>query len=223
VALRYCSRRALRASIRLFAAAAAFFLAAAAPLPALAPGLADPSTWDEEVFQGRTRYVLERADDGQNALLAVSEGTASGLVRRVAIDLRKTPYLNWSWRIDRAPGGLNERAPEGDDYAARVYVVDSGGAFFWRTVALNYVWSGSQEAGVAWPNAYTGNVHMIAVDGAGSPLGVWRTHKRNVRDDFRNYLQREVELIGAGAVMTDTDNAGGFASAWYGKIYFSAE
>ncbi len=67
--------------------------------------------------------------------------SASGLFKKIHIDLNKTPYFNWSWKIDRSLKGLNERSKEGDDYAARICVVKKHALFFWKTRALNYVWS----------------------------------------------------------------------------------
>ncbi len=97
--------------------------------------------WEEKEFSGHTRYQLKRRVDGVTALYAVSQASASGLFKKIHIDLNKTPYLNWSWKIDRPLKGLNERSKEGDDYAARIYVVKKHALFFWKTRALNYVWS----------------------------------------------------------------------------------
>lgn len=49
----------------------------------------------------------------------------------------------------------------------------SGGALFWRTRAINYVWSNKQSIGSSWFNAFTSNAGMIVVESglAGSVNG----------------------------------------------------
>jgi len=177
--------------------------------------------WEKVEFSGLTSYQLVSLQ-GESALRAEAIGTASGLVRKMTVDLEKTPYLNWSWRVEGALPGLEERTREGDDYAARIYVVLSGGVFFWKTRAMNYVWSGSQPAGASWKSAFTDGAMMVAVRSA-ADAGRWQREKRNIREDFRRFFGIKVTEINAVALMTDTDQSGQFAEAWYGDIFFSAE
>ncbi len=62
---------------------------------------------------------------------------------------------------------------------------------------------------------------MVAVEGKDSPTGGWQTEKRNVREDFRRWFGVDVSEIDGVAIMTDTDNSHGCATALYGDIYFS--
>jgi hypothetical protein len=179
--------------------------------------------WQRKAFKGVTEYGLVRFD-GRTVLQASSEAAASGLYRELKVDLTRTPYLNWSWRVDRTLGNLNERSRSGDDYPARIYVIVSGGLAFWRTQALNYVWSSSAEVGTHWPNAFAGaNVVMLALRSGDREAGHWVTEKRNVRDDWRRLFGDAAEQLDAVALMTDTDNAGGTARAYFGDIFFSSE
>ena len=177
--------------------------------------------WERESFEGQTDYrVVQR--DGRDVLRAESRDAASGLVRRMQVDLDQTPVIHWSWFVEQPLEGLAERTREGDDYAARIYLVQSGGALFWRTRAVNYVWSGSQPAGASWPNAYTDRACMIAVRGSADETGIWYQESRDVRADFRRCFGIEVGQVDAVALMTDTDNSGGEAIALYGEIRFAA-
>ena len=179
--------------------------------------------WEEKEFSGYTRYQLKPGADGVTALYAVSQASASGLFKKIHIDLNKTPYLNWSWKVDRPLKGLDERSKEGDDYAARIYVVKKHALFFWKTRALNYVWSSNQVRLSQWDNAYASQARMLAVQGKYSTVGQWVSEKRNVKQDFKKIFGEEINKIDVVAVMTDTDNSGRSTSAWYGDIYFSAE
>jgi hypothetical protein len=175
--------------------------------------------WKSRSFAGETRYRLE-IHAGRQVLHAVSKASASGLYREVTIDLKETPYLHWSWRVGNLLAMQDERSKPGDDYAARVYVVFSGGPFLWRTRAINYVWSSHQPAGSEWPNAFTANARMIAVRSGTAAVGQWVHESRNVYADYRRAFGEEPGQVSAIAVMTDTDNSGQTAEAWFGDIWF---
>ena len=177
----------------------------------------DVSDWEARVFSGKTLYEQVQVD-GRTVLRATSRGTASGLFHKQRIDLEKTPILEWTWRVEGTLGDIDERTREGDDYSARVYVIRSDPVFFWRTRAVNYVWASTRTVGETWPNAYTGNARHIAVRSGDERVGRWLDERRNVRADFQALFGKEVRYLDAVAVMSDTDNTGGVAVAYYGDI-----
>jgi hypothetical protein len=180
----------------------------------------DLTGWEEKSFSGETQYsIVER--DSVKVLAAHSNGSASGYVKKVKVNLAKTPILNWSWKTENILPGLNEKTKQGDDYPVRIYVVFSGGLFFWKTRASNYVWSNQQPVGAAWPNAFTSHAMMIAVESGKSMLGQWVRYKRNIREDFKRYFGTDQIQADAVALMTDTDNSGLKADSYYGNIYFT--
>ena len=75
-----------------------------------------------KVFQGKTSYTPV-SDGDRRVLRAESRKAASGLYKEVDLDPRKYPVLRWSWKIEGTIPKGNGRTKEGDDYAARVYVV----------------------------------------------------------------------------------------------------
>ncbi|HRF45229.1 MAG TPA: DUF3047 domain-containing protein [Candidatus Competibacteraceae bacterium] len=182
----------------------------------------DLTDWRNKSFQGETRYRFD-GRTGRQALLAESQGTASGLYREIKIDLSRTPWLNWSWRVDRVLNGVDERTKAGDDYPARVYVVVSGGTAFWKMRSLVYVWSSHQPVGSIWHNAYTSNARVMALQSGIKNVGHWISEKRNIRIDFQQLFGDEIDSIDVVALMTDTDDSGQSALAWYGDLYFTAQ
>ncbi|MCG8429478.1 MAG: DUF3047 domain-containing protein [Chromatiales bacterium] len=177
--------------------------------------------WEEHEFKNRTQYQLQQSD-GQQIIKAQSSNAASGLFKSITVDLNRTPYLNWRWRVDKVLNGVDEQSKEGDDYPARIYVVKEG-FFPWSTKAVNYVWSSNQPTGTRWHNVYTGNARMIALQSGDRQSGQWITEKRNVKEDFKALFGDEFDKITTVALMTDTDNSGQQATAYYGDIYFSAD
>jgi hypothetical protein len=174
--------------------------------------------WEKKVFQGETVYrpVLE---EGRPAVKAESRSSASALIYRVSFDLKTYPRLSWSWKIGRTIGKGDERTKEGDDYAARVYVVFPS-VLFWKTRAVNYIWANRLPRGDFLPNAYTGNAVMVAVESGDGNAGRWIDEERNLAEDYRRAFGEDPPKVGAVAIMTDTDNTGEQAVAWYGAIRF---
>jgi hypothetical protein len=179
--------------------------------------------WKAKVFKGETKYSLSNVDN-VNVLKAESNASASGLFFEQKIDLELTPFMNWRWRVETPLTRLNEQEKSGDDFAARVYVVVSGGVLFWNTKAINYVWANTTPKGKTWPNPFAGDrAMMVAVRSSGDKIGTWYTEKRNIREDFKKLAGEDIRFIDAIALMTDTDNAAGKAVAFYGDIYFTKD
>jgi hypothetical protein len=179
----------------------------------------DLDGWETKRFDAQTDYRLVPGEAGE-VLRADSVASASGLFKKLRVDLAKTPVLHWSWRVKNLIQGADERSKGGDDYPARIYVVFSGGLLFWRTRAINYVWSSSQPVDSEWDNAYTGNAKMVAVAAGPDRLGEWVDEQRDVAQDCRRLFGEDPGPADAVAIMTDTDNTGRQATAWYGDIWF---
>ena len=200
-----------------------------AALPALAeplvlawPSPDEGGDWEIEEFEGETRYSVVEVD-GRRVLEAHSAATASSLYLEREIDLTRTPILEWSWRIEKPLAVDDERIKDGDDFAARVYVVAPGEGLFGLPRAINYVWANRAEVGQSWPNPFTSKVMMVAVHSGDGDAGTWQTYRRDVRADFLRLFEMEVEELEGIAVMTDSDNCGQSARAWYGEIAFHPE
>lgn len=181
------------------------------------------SAWESVQFKGETHYFPGESG-GEKCLRAESDRSASGLMRKERVDLEKTPYLNWSWRVERFPESLNERTRQGDDFAARIYVIVDGGLFFWKSRAVNYVWSRHEPVGENWSNPFAGdNSRMISIASGKTQPTLWRSEKRNIQEDFQILFGASMDHIDGVAIMTDADNSHSRSVACYRDIYFSAE
>ena len=177
--------------------------------------------WQDKILSGSTHYQIVTLNN-ERVLKAESHSSASGIFKEQRIDLLKTPYLNWRWRIENRLGKLDEQSKSGDDYSARIYVLIDGGWAFWKTKAINYVWANNTKKDAVWPNAFAGkSAMMIAIRSKEDQTGTWYQEKRNVLDDLKQQFGSDIRYIDGVALMTDTDNAKGNAIAYYGDIYFS--
>ncbi len=180
------------------------------------------SNWKPIKFSKQTRYDFFDLD-ATRVLRAYSQGAASGLIYKQKIDLYKTPLLNWCWRVDHSLSNRHEKLRDGDDFAARLYVVVDGGYLPWRTRALNYVWTNQLSVNELWKNPYGGkSAMMLSVRSNDSPTKTWFSEKRNVYKDLKRAFGSDIRYINAIAIMTDTDDTAGTALTYYGDIYFSA-
>lgn len=181
----------------------------------------DIAEWPTRSFEGETRYSLE-PQAGQQVLRARADGRASAKYLEREIDLSETPYLGWCWKVSTIYTGLDETTKAGDDYPARVYVVNKTGLLPWQVQAVNYVWSNNQPVDSRWVNAFTDRAQLMALQSGEAEVGQWVAEVRNVREDFATLFgSRPDELVGV-ALMSDGDNAGGDATAWFGGLRFSA-
>jgi len=172
--------------------------------------------WKEKSFKGWTRYEVVQ-EDGERCIRATSDASASALYYEIDFDPREYPLLTWRWKVNNIVAKGDEIKKEGDDYAARVYVVFPS-ALFWRTKAINYIWANKLTAGQAVPNPFTSNACMIAVQSGPTLVGQWMEEKRNLLEDYHKCFGEDTPKAGAVAIMTDTDNTGEKAMAWYGPI-----
>lgn len=181
------------------------------------------SGWRQKVFAGETRYQLEQIE-GKQLLTALSEHSASAFFLEKKVDLTQTPILNWSWRIEQRLNPGDEETRAGDDFAARVYVIKNGGIFFWKTTAINYVWSYQHNKGDIWNNPFAGAAaRMFSIRDTMDKLQHLYAEKRNIREDFKQLHGLDITSVDGIAIMTDSDNSGQRALAMYGDIYFSAD
>ncbi len=200
-----------------------------------------PSDWKPLTFkkvERHTTYSLVK-DGGTVVVKAVSESSASGLVREIKIDPKEYPIVQWRWKVENVLKKGNVHIKEGDDYPARLYITfeydPSKLNFFERAkfgairllygqyppiAAINYIWESKAPVSTFVPNPYTDRVMMIVVESGETRLNEWVSHKRNLYEDFKKAFGYEPPMISGVAIMTDTDNTGERAIVYYGDILF---
>ena len=169
-----------------------------------------------------TEYQIGSNANG-NFLRAEAEGQASGLGKEIKINLDKTPFINITWKVENNLNGINERSKKGHDFAARVFVVKKTGITALSNRAINYVFSSNEDIGENWNSPYTKNSIDYVLSTTNINDNEWITVKSNVKNDFKNLHNLDVNEINGVAIMTDTDNSKMKAVSYYQNIYFSPE
>ena len=208
---------------------------------AAAEGAALPDGWKPLTFkkiEKHTAYTLVK-DGGTVAVKAVSEASASGLTREIRINLKEYPVVQWRWKVANVLKKGDVTKKEGDDYPARIYITfeyDSSKVGFFDKAkyesvrlfygqypplgAINYIWESKAPKGTVLPNPYADQVKMIVVESGAERLNQWVNEERNVYEDYKKAFGGEPPMISGIAIMTDTDNTGETATAYYGDIVF---
>ena len=172
--------------------------------------------------KGKTTYTFGSNENG-NYLKAEAEGKASGLGKKVKINLIKTPFINITWKVEKNLSGIIENSKKGHDYAARVFVVKKTGVTPLSNKAINYVFSSNNSVGENWPSPYTKKSIDYVLSTTNEHQNEWVTVKANVREHFKNLHDLDVKELNGVAIMTDTDNSKLKAISYYQNIYFSSE
>ena len=185
--------------------------------------IASVDDWTERKFAGSTAYSLKTIK-GKQALSANSNASASMLYKKVKIDLRKTPYLNWQWLIDNTITAEDgEQSRKGDDFPARVYIAIKPALLEIKPRALTYVWASTSPQFASWKNPYTNNVAMLALQSGKQKSQQWISEKRNLKQDLEQAFGEPVDFIEGIAVMSDSDNTKTTTNAAFSDLFFSVD
>jgi hypothetical protein len=145
--------------------------------------------------------------------------------------------LRWRWKVSNVFAKGDARSKSGDDYPARIYVAfefQPGNAGFFERAkrkavevmfgealpgnAINYIWANRLPIGEWVNNPYTDKTRMLAVSSGADKAGDWVSIERDIMADYRKAFGDEPPAIIGIAIMSDSDNTGEQASAWYGDI-----
>jgi len=205
------------------------------------PGDAMPTGWQPWTlsrFKKSTEYKLVDAE-GRTAVKAQADASASGLVHKLDLDPQQYPLLSWQWKVDGLIKTADNTTKHLEDSPVRVVVSFAGDVdslplddrMFFDNVrlltrqqlpyaTLMYIWENRAPRNAVLPNLHTTRIKMIVAESGRDGVGAWQDITRNVYDDYKRAFGEEPGRITAIAVMTDTDNTGENARAWYGDIVF---
>ena len=205
-----------------------------------APAGTLPQDWHAQNFPDiKLHTAYEAVPDpihGQ-VVRASANASASALLRKLTLDAHEYPTLRWRWKADNLIAGGDVRRKDGDDYATRVYVsfaYDSARVSVLERArygvarllygeypphaALNYIWDAKAPVGTLVANPNTARVQMFVVESGPARLHEWLSYERNILEDYRRAFGEEPPPISGIAIMTDADNTGESAVAYYGNV-----
>jgi len=206
-------------------------------------GATIPAGWSPiKINEQKKPTVYDLVDDqGTIVLHAVADGAASLVGHRVAFDLKAAPVLSWRWKIAQLIPTADNSVAGKEDSPARIVLEFDGdksklsladkstlatGKFLSGRelpyATLMYIWSNNEPVGKVIRNPRTPRVQMVVASSGAGGVGAWQTLSRNAVDDFRGAFGEDPGRLTGVAVLTDTDNTGEKAEAWYGDIQFQS-
>jgi hypothetical protein len=219
----------------------------AVPLPAVGrfsfaqPGDTLPSGWRVWQLSGLKRPTEYRLVDheGRTVVFARSRGAASGLVYPISLDPNEHPYLHWHWKVPALIASADNTRRQTEDSPVRIVITFDGDksklpleerlfaeqfkAFTKQEfpyAILMYIWENRAPIGTVIENLHTARIRMIVADSGEDGVGKWRAQTRNVQEDYRRAFGEDPPRIRTVGIMTDSDNTGTDAEAYYGDIIF---
>lgn len=188
-----------------------------------------PGDWRLLTFpsiSAATRYVVVRDSVHGQVVEAQSTEGAGGIGRSLSVDPQKYPILNWSWKIADTIDGSSLEYKSGDDFPARVMISfksDSSRRRGLKDNILSYVWATTEPVGSVAINPIHSNIQTFVAASGNERRGDWIAMSRNLVNDYRVAFSEEPGTITGLVLMTDSDNTGSEARAWYGPIWLSSD
>jgi len=198
-----------------------------------------PDGWKQILItptKRRTRYSIEK-EKCDGCLKAEADGAASALYKEMNVDPRSYQILSWKWRVGGILKDGDAHYKNGDDYPARIYAAfefEPDKASTLEKIrhrmlkslygieppgnTITYIWANKLPKGEMLANAFSDKVMMIAVESGDARAGDWVSEERNVYEDYKRLFKDEPPLLRGVIVMTDSDNTGSNAVAWYDDI-----
>ena len=202
---------------------------------ALPPGW---QPWILSRFKRPTAYRLVN-EQGRTVVSARAESSASGLIHPLKLDPHSYPQLHWHWKVDQLIQKADNTQKHLEDSPVRL-VVSFGGdidsleirdRMFFDNVrlltgqqmpyaTLMYIWENRAPLETVIDNRHTSRIKMIVAESGRERLGQWQEVTRNIVEDYKRAFGKYPGPITSIGIMTDTDNTGDNAHAWYGDIEF---
>lgn len=178
------------------------------------------------------RSLVEQG--AQPVLRIKADAAAGGLLHPLDLPGDQPWQLSWQWRTEQKLQQARFATREGDDYAARVYVLldyplDSlsfvtrqklrlARTFFdpeLPAATLSYVWDNRAAPGSHARSAYSETVEMMVLRGPEAPLGQWLSESRDLHADAIAAFGSAPRRILGVVFAADSDNTGESADSYF--------
>jgi hypothetical protein len=144
---------------------------------------------------------------------------ADGISHGADIDLAKTPFINFQWKVLRHPNG--QIGTRKNDAAVKVQLDFGRGGRVSRRV-LSYIFDPKAKAGV-WhdDSSIVAKNRALVLDSGDENLNQWLARSRNVFEDYRRLYRSEPRPIQNVVVFCDSNDSDSEAIGLCAPISFS--
>lgn len=194
--------------------------------------------WQHMPLPGKslTSYRPLRVE-GREALEVQAKSSASLLRKRQNVAPDDLGTLRFSWKVPQLIESADMARRDAEDAVVRVVLTFDGDRSRLSArdhmlselaqvmtgeplpyATLMYVWCPTRAEGSVIHNPRTDRIRKLVVESGPQRLNQWLDYERNIKADFlAAFGEPPGRLIGV-ALMTDSDNTGAQALAWYGPV-----
>ncbi len=194
--------------------------------------------WTVRPIQGSDVRYEPLQEEGRRFVRATSVKAAAFYQRHVSFDVRRSPWLEWDWRVLEAVSGEDLGGKRGNDCSARLVLGFRGdwskaGFLEGRAAAeevrktgyeppgtlLVYAWSSTRAEGEILDDPHLGSrARVLLASTAPGRDPTWRRVRRHVFDDYRRAFGSDPPEVVFVALLSDSDDTCSRAVADYGDV-----
>lgn len=176
--------------------------------------------WVERGFSSISRVnaiSVETEANGNHYLRVESARSSSGRGIYMKVSPQLCPHLSWRWKISNTISAADIRRKDGDDAAAKLYLIFSSPSW-WNPLdkrILVYVWDNKAPVGSIHPNTWLPDQErMVVLESGEQKAGKWVREEVQIDRDFIRAFDGEVPReLEALAFLADTDNTSSYVVA----------
>lgn len=179
-----------------------------------------PGGW-HGVPWGDPRYDMTVVRGNPSKVLRLrSRGDSSTISKKVKVNVKETPILEWRWKAVRLPTGGDARGEHTDDQAVQLYVSWERPPRLLRSQIIGYIWDSAAPVGSIIESRKSDLITYIVIRSGPTETGKWLSEARNVYEDYRRIYGEEPHELDAVSVAIDSDDTRSHAEAYVGTIRF---
>lgn len=177
-----------------------------------------PLGWELKEKEGTPIIKLEKEKD-IDVLHLTSEQSSFGLTKKINIDIKEYPYLNFRWKVIELPRNGDFRKKETDDQAAQIYV--AFGTFKLTAKIVGYLWENKAPKLTTGVSPAWRKTRLVVLESGFEKIGEWVCEKRNIYNDYKNLFQKEPSEAKLISLYINSQHTKSRAESYFGEIYFS--
>lgn len=172
--------------------------------------------WEVKEKEGKAvTYHPGQTDD--DCICLKSDKASFSIQREIDVDVKKTPYIKWRWKVLDLPEGGDFRDDDKDDQAAQLFVAFEG------RDSISYIWDTTAPVGTTGEHwiPWVMTVKILVVETGEENLGRWVSVTRNVYEDYKNMYGEEPPRAEGLRFQINSQYTGTTAEACIESVEFS--
>lgn len=184
-----------------------------------------PRGWELTKKEGAVDLALVM--DGRSPVLRLRSNSSSFAIQtEVDIDLKKTPYLVWQWKVTELPRQGDFRHRARDDQAAQLLVMFSEDVL--RTEVIAYIWDSTAPKGTMGESTFPSvfpflRIRAVVVESGDAEKGKWITETRNVLEDYKKFFGTAPDNVSGIRIQINTQHTNSLAESYWRFLTFRAQ